>query len=43
MPVTWTIRLLVPRHLAGTISRYRAALRDELVTPLRRTALDELQ
>jgi hypothetical protein len=39
----WTIRLLVPRHLAGAIPRYQGALRDELATPLRRSTLDELQ
>jgi hypothetical protein len=40
---TWTIRLLAPRHLAGAIPRYQAALRDELATPLQRATLDELQ
>lgn len=40
---TWTIRLLVPRHLAGAIPRYQAALRDELATPLQSATLDELR
>jgi hypothetical protein len=39
----WTIRLLVPRHLAGVIGRYQLALRDELATPLRRDTFDELR
>jgi hypothetical protein len=40
---TWTVRLLVPRHLAGAIPRYQAALRDELASPLQRSTLDELE
>lgn len=39
----WTIRLLVPRHFAGAIPRYQAAVRDELATPLQRATFDELQ
>lgn len=39
----WTIRLLVPRHLAGAIPAYQAALRDELATPLQPTTRDELR
>lgn len=39
----WTIRLLVPRHLAGAIPRYQAALRDELATPLQPATRDELR
>ena len=40
---TWTVRLLVPRHFAGAIPRYQAALRDELATPLQSATLDELR
>jgi hypothetical protein len=39
----WRIRLLFPRHLAAAVDRYRAALRDELATPLQSTTLDELR
>jgi hypothetical protein len=38
----WTIRLLSPRHLAGAIPRFQAALRDELATPLQPATRDEL-
>jgi hypothetical protein len=40
---TWRVRLLFPRHLAGAIPRYQAALRDELATPLQSATLDELR
>jgi hypothetical protein len=40
---TWTIRLLVPRHLAGVIGRYQLAVRDELATPLKPETFDELR
>jgi len=39
----WTIRLLLPRHLAGVVGRYQAAVRDELATPLRSDTFDELR
>ena len=39
----WTIRLLLPRHLAGVIGRYQAAVRDELATPLRADTFAELR
>lgn len=39
----WRIQLLVPRHLAGAIPRYEAALRDELASPLQSTTVDELK
>ena len=40
---TWTIRLLVPRHLAGVVRRYQAAVRDELASPLKPDTFDELR
>lgn len=39
----WTIRLLVPPHLAGAIPLYQAAANEELGTPLRPAAVDELR
>ena len=39
----WRIRLLFPRHLAGVMARYEAAVEDELATPLQSTTLDELK
>jgi len=39
----WRIQLLFPRHLAGVMSRYEAAVEDELATPLQSTTLDELK
>jgi hypothetical protein len=39
----WRIQLLVPRHLAGAVPRYEAALRDELASPLQSTTVDELK
>jgi hypothetical protein len=40
---TWTVRLLLPRHLAPSGARYRAAVRDELATPLSAPTLEELR
>jgi hypothetical protein len=40
---SWTIRLLVPRHLAGSMERYQVAVRDELASPLRSDTFDELR
>jgi len=40
---SWTIRLLVPRHLAGASERYQRAVRDELASPLRGDTFDELR
>ena len=40
---TWRIRLLFPRHLAGAMARYEAAVEDELATPLQSSTLDELK
>lgn len=39
----WTVRLLIPPHLAGAITLYEAAARDELGTPLRPATVDELR
>jgi len=39
----WRIELQVPRHLAGAVPRYEAALRDELASPLQSTTVDELK
>ena len=39
----WVVRLLFPRHLAGAIPTYQAALRDELVTPLQTETVDEMR
>jgi hypothetical protein len=39
----WTVRLLVPKHLADTVGLYDAALREELATPLRLSTADELR
>jgi hypothetical protein len=39
----WRIQLLFPRHLAGVMGRYEAAVEDELATPLQSTTLDELK
>lgn len=40
---TWTLRLLIPRHLSSAGARYRSALREELATPLSREKVDELR
>jgi hypothetical protein len=39
----WTIRLLVPAHLAGTTRSYEAAWREEFASPLRLSTADELR
>ena len=39
----WTVRLLVPHHLANAMTRYRQAFREQLGTPLRPTQLEELR
>lgn len=40
---SWTVRLLVPRHLAESQSAYRAAFHQELASPLRLSVIEELQ
>jgi hypothetical protein len=39
----WTIRLLIPRHLARVAGICRAVFREQLARPLRRANLDELR
>jgi hypothetical protein len=39
----WTVRVLVPHHLANAVKRYREAFREQLGAPLRPTQLDELR
>jgi hypothetical protein len=39
----WTVRLLVPSHLAGAIDAHGEAARQELASPLRPAIVDELQ
>jgi hypothetical protein len=39
----WTVRLLVPRHLADAVGLYEAAWREELATPLRLSTAEELR
>lgn len=39
----WTVRLLIPPHLANAATLYQAAARDELATPLRPATVDELR
>jgi hypothetical protein len=39
----WTVRLLIPPHLAGAASVYHAAARDELATPLPPATVEELR
>ena len=39
----WSIRLLLPRHLAGTVSAYRSAFKEQIGSPLRPIVLDELR
>jgi hypothetical protein len=39
----WTIRLLVPRHLANAIPVYQAAFREQLATPLDPNLLEEVR
>lgn len=40
---SWTVRLLVPRHMTNAIPIYQAAFREQLTSPLRRTVVDELR
>lgn len=39
----WTVRLLVPKHLADSQSAYRSAFHQELASPLRLSLIEELQ
>ena len=39
----WTIRLLVPRHLADAASLHRAAFAEQLATPLPADVVDEMR
>lgn len=39
----WTVRLLIPPHLASTASVYQAAARDELATPLPPATVEEVR
>lgn len=39
----WTVRLLVPRHLADAAGLYEAAWREELASPLRLSTAEELR
>ncbi len=39
----WTVRLIVPRHMADAPGTYQAAFREHLASPLRRQVVDELQ
>lgn len=39
----WTLRLIVPRHLAPVAPRYHAAFREQLATPLRPSNVDDLR
>lgn len=39
----WTLRLVVPPHLAAAERVYRAVVREELTTPLRPSTRDELR
>lgn len=40
---SWTLRLLVPRHLSGAVPLFEAAFHDEIATPIRPSTLDELR
>lgn len=40
---TWTMRLVIPPHLADADAEYVAACREELATPLRPAMVDELR
>jgi hypothetical protein len=42
LPV-WTLRLLVPRHLEGSVTAYHAAFREHVAMPLRPGTLEELR
>lgn len=39
----WTVRVVIPRHLAAAEESYRAATHEELATPLRPAVVDELR
>lgn len=39
----WTVRLLVPGHLADAVSAYESAWREELAAPLRPSTAEELR
>jgi hypothetical protein len=39
----WTIRLVMPRHLAAAEQAYRTAIQEELATPLRPAVVEELR
>jgi hypothetical protein len=39
----WTIRLLIPRHLADTASLHQAAFAEQLTTPLPADVVDEIR
>lgn len=40
---SWTLRLLVPRHLSSAVARYRSVVREELATPVSREKVDEMR
>src|SRR6185369_6814911 len=39
----WSVRVLIPHHLANSSTRYRDAFREQVGTPLRPTQLQELR
>jgi hypothetical protein len=39
----WTVRVLIPHHLANAINRYKDAFREQIGMPLRPTQLEELR
>jgi hypothetical protein len=39
----WSVRVLIPHHLANATNRYRDAFREQVGTPLRPTQLQELR
>ena len=39
----WSVRVLIPHHLANSAARYRDAFREQVGTPLRPTQLQELR
>jgi hypothetical protein len=39
----WSVRVLIPHHLANSSARYRDAFREQVGTPLRPTQLQELR
>jgi hypothetical protein len=40
---TWRVRLLIPNHLVNATATYEATWREELVSPLRLSTVDELR